>query len=184
VLKKARYCPLCGSSLTAALVGGRTRGRCVDCGFVLFLNPASAALGVVRNQRSEVLLVRRAIEPYRGFWSLPAGYQEIDETPEEAVRREVYEEGGIDCEVEGLLDLLFVPDDPRKPGNVAVFLCRALDGEPRPGDEETEARFFPLAGLPDNIGFDNGERILSQLSDASGYPLRLSRLLRNLDEHH
>jgi len=148
---------------------------------VLYLNPASAALGVVRNRVGEILLVRRAIEPFRGYWSLPAGYQEIDESPEEAVRREVYEEGGIEIEVEGLLDLLFVPDDPRKPGNVAVYLCRALDGVPRPGAEESDACFFPLDGLPGNIGFDNGERILSQLRGAAGYIERLTRLLRNLD---
>ena len=165
--------------MAGAAVAGRTRGRCADCGFVLYLNPASAALGVVRNGVGEILLIRRAIEPFRGTWTLPAGYQEIDESPEETVRREVYEEGGVECEVEGLLDLLFVPDDPRKPANVAVFLCRAVAETPRPGAEESEARFFPLSGLPDNIGFDNGDRILAHLS--GGYVERLTRLLRDLD---
>lgn len=146
------------------------------------MNPASASLGVVLNGAGEVLLIRRAIEPFLGTWSLPAGYQEIDESPEEAVRREVLEEGGVDCEVEGLLDLLFVPDDPRKPGNVAVFLCRATGGEPRPGSEESEAGFFPLSRLPDNIGFDNADRILSRLQGAAGFAQRLSQLSRTLDE--
>ena len=176
----ARHCPQCAAVLFEASVRGRVRLRCTVCEFVLYQNPASAAAGVVLNPAGEVLLVRRAIEPYRGFWSLPAGYQEIDEPPEETVRREVYEESGVECEVEGLLDMLFVPDDPRKPANVAVFLCRPVGGAPRPGDEETDARFFPLGALPGNIGFQNVERILVHLTDQRGYTKRLTLLSRTL----
>ncbi len=148
---------------------------------MLYLNPASAAAGVVLNERGEVLLVRRAIEPFRGFWALPAGYQEIDEDPSETIVREVREEAGVEIEVHGLLDLLFVGDDPRRPANVAVFLCLATAGTPRPGLEETEARWFALDELPSRIGFDNYARILERLRQADGYPespwARLRRLL-------
>ncbi len=148
---------------------------------MLYLNPASAAAGVVLNESAEVLLVRRAIEPFRGFWALPAGYQEIDEDPVDTVVREVREEAGVEIEVHGLLDLLFVCDDPRRPANVAVYLCRAIGGVLRPGVEETEARWFPLDGLPARIGFDNYSRILERLRQADGYPesawTRLRRLL-------
>jgi 8-oxo-dGTP diphosphatase len=137
---------------------------------VLYQNPAAAAAGVVLNARGEVLLVRRAIEPFRGYWALPAGYQEIDEDPTETVRREVREEAGIGVEVVGLLDLLFVPDDPRKPANVAVFLCRALDEELRAGVEELAASWFALDSLPAQIGFDNYRRILGRLAVLDGYP--------------
>lgn len=169
--EKAKHCPLCREPLAAAEVGGRARPRCTVCGFVLYTNPASAAAGVVLNEAREVLLVRRAIEPYRGFWALPAGYQEIDEHPSETVLREIREEAGIEARVLGLLDLLFVADDPRKPANVAVYLCEAESGEPAPGAEETEARFFSLHGLPERIGFDNYERILGRLLRADGYPV-------------
>jgi len=151
-------------------LGGRPRKRCGTCGFVLYQNPASAALGVVFNERREVLLVRRALAPFAGFWALPAGYQEIDEPPDLTVVREVREEAGVEVEVVGLLDLLFVPDDPRKPANVAVFLCRAVAGEPRPGGEEREVGWFRLDALPSPIGFDNYERILARLARDDGYP--------------
>jgi mutator protein MutT len=136
---------------------------------VLYQNPASAAAGVVVNGRGEVLLVRRAIEPYRDHWALPAGYQELDEGPAETVVREVREEAGIVVEVVGLLDLLYV-HDPRKPANVAVFLCRALGGEPRSGVDENGAGWFRLDALPSPIGFDNYARILARLSRVEGYP--------------
>jgi ADP-ribose pyrophosphatase YjhB (NUDIX family) len=137
---------------------------------VLYSNPASAAAGVVFNERGEVLLVRRAIEPYRGFWALPAGYQEIDEDPAATVVREVLEEAGVEIEVQGLLDLIFVQNDARKPANVAVYLCRAVGGLLRPGEEESAVAWFPLDGLPSEIGFDNYQRILGRLRRSDGYP--------------
>jgi ADP-ribose pyrophosphatase YjhB (NUDIX family) len=167
---KAKHCPLCSAELITGDLGGRTRLRCVRCPFVLYSNPASAAAGVVFNEHAEVLLVRRAIEPFLGYWALPAGYQEIDEEPVETVIREVLEEAGVEVEVHGLLDLLFVCDDPRKPANVAVYLCRAIGGTLRPGHEESEAAWFPLDRLPGEIGFDNYRRILGRLSAADGYP--------------
>ncbi|MSR61867.1 MAG: NUDIX hydrolase [Planctomycetes bacterium] len=178
---QARHCPLCSAELLESEVGGRARLRCSRCPFVLYSNPACAAAGVVFNPLGEVLLVRRAIEPFQGYWALPAGYQEIDEDPERTVVREVYEEAGLVVEVHGLLDLLFVRDDPRKPANVAVYLCRAIGGALRPGDEETEAAWFRLDALPAEIGFDNYPRILERLRHAGGYPespwTRLQKLL-------
>jgi ADP-ribose pyrophosphatase YjhB (NUDIX family) len=144
--------------------------RCDGCGFVLYQNPACAAAGVVLNDRCQVLLVRRAIPPFRGYWALPAGYQEIDETPATTITREVLEEAGVVIEVQGLLDLLYIQDDPRKPANVAVFLCRAVRGEPRPGVDECDARWFPLDHLPPDIGFENYERILGRLLRRDSYP--------------
>lgn len=166
---RARHCPTCGAGLTSADVGGRPRRRCSTCGFVLYLNPASAAAGVVVNEARQVLLVRRAIEPFRGHWALPAGYQEIDEDPVTTVVREVREEAGIDVAVVGLLDLLFV-EDPRKPANVAVFLCHPEGGELRAGPEEDAASFFALDDLPGPIGFDNYRRILGRLLRSDEYP--------------
>ncbi len=180
--KDANHCPLCGAVLVLAEIGGRERQRCSSCAFVLYLNPAAAALGVVLNASSEVLLVRRKLQPYRGFWALPAGYQEIDETPSQAVVREIREESGVEARVLGLLDVLFVPDDPRKPANVSVFLCQEGGGRLSPGDEESEVGWFSLGALPDPIGFDNYPRILRRLQAAERYPESpwdlLKRLLR------
>ena len=124
--------------------------------------------------------MRRAIEPFRGFWALPAGYQEIDEQPHETVVREVREESGLEVAVSGLLDLIFVSDDPRRPANVAVFLCREIGGTLRPGEEESEARWFSLNALPARIGFDNYARILGRLLASDGYPESAWSLLREL----
>ncbi|MBI5431944.1 MAG: phosphoribosylformylglycinamidine cyclo-ligase [Planctomycetes bacterium] len=140
--------------------------RCSRCRFVLYQNPASAAAGCVVDDQGRVLLVRRAIEPFRGKWALPAGYQEIDETPAETVVREVFEETGVEVEPYVLFDLLFVRDPIRKPANLAVYLCRVRGGTLRAGDDALEVRWFALDALPaepDAIGFENRERILDRL---------------------
>jgi len=165
---------MCGGALCATPVDGRERPRCNGCGFVLYLNPASASCAVVVRER-EVCLVRRRIEPYRGHWTLPAGFQEYDETPRETAVREVREECGLDVEILGLFDVLYTRDDARKRGNLAVFLARPVGGELRAGKEESDAAFFPIADLPDAIGFENNRRILEEVrrrAHASpGWPL-------------
>ncbi|HIF40042.1 MAG TPA: NUDIX hydrolase [Planctomycetes bacterium] len=157
---RATHCPLCGSNLKPTDWEGRTRPKCQGCGFVYFFNPASAAAGLVLDATGgKVLLVRRRIQPFRGAWALPAGYQEIDEEPQEAVRREVSEETGLEVEVQRLLDVAWVGDDPRKPANVIIYLCTVVGGQLRAASDVSEVAWFSLTDLPEDMGFDNRDLI-------------------------
>jgi len=104
-------------------------------------------VGAVVLRGDFVLLVRQAKgSPLEGQWSIPWGVVEEDETPEEAARRETYEEAGVTVEVEGLLGVQNV----RWECAVAlVFLCRHVSGEPKDdGGVETDgASYFTLADL-------------------------------------
>jgi 8-oxo-dGTP diphosphatase len=137
---------------------------------VLYGNPASAAAGCVFDDRGRILLVQRSIQPFAGHWALPAGYQELDEDPHVAVVREILEETGIESQVLGLLDYYFIADDPRKPANVAVYLCRKSGGGLVVGDDVADVAWFSLDALPEPIGFDNSQRILERLRDPRRYP--------------
>ena len=161
--RRAKHCPLCSEPLARAVLEGRERVRCTRCAFVLYENPACAAAGMVLDEQGRILLVRRAIEPFRGHWALPAGYQEIDEQPFETAVREVAEESGIVVEVVELVDLLFVPAHPVKPANLAVYLCRPIGGSLRRGEDTLEAAWFDPSVLPADMGFENGPRILRWL---------------------
>lgn len=152
---KGKFCFLCGALLALENVAGRQRPRCNECGYVQYLNPGSASAGVVVDSDRQLLLIQRKIRPFQGDWALPAGYQEVDESPQETAIREIGEETGIEVEVERLLDLVWVPDDPRKPANVAVFLCRPIGGTLCAGDDALDARWFALNDLPHNLGFNN-----------------------------
>ena len=157
------YCPLCGTGLVIAWIEGRERPHCSQCEFVLYRNPACAAAGVVLDGDRRVLLIRRRVPPYLGHWALPAGYQEIDEDPRDTARREILEETGLEVEVVRLFDVVYMSDDPRKPANVIVYLCRAVRGELCAGSDASEVAWFALDDLPEHIGFQNAPRILERL---------------------
>jgi ADP-ribose pyrophosphatase YjhB (NUDIX family) len=75
---------------------------CNDCGHVYYTNPKIVVGSVVAHE-GRILLCRRAIEPRKGFWTLPAGFLEEKETPEEGARREAMEEANADIVLEALL---------------------------------------------------------------------------------
>ncbi len=162
-VRKASFCPLCGAPLTERPIEDRPRKWCGACRFVLYENPAAAAATLVLDG-SRVVLTRRATAPYRGTWTLPAGYQEVDETPVETAVRETREETGLEVEAFGLYDLLYTDDDPRKKGILAVYLCRPVGGELRAADDADDARWFELGALPTPIGFVNNRRVLERVA--------------------
>ncbi len=115
---------------------------------------------VVLNE-DQVLLLKRAHEPFNGYWVLPGGHVERGETVEEAAAREMKEELGIDVEVEKLVGVFSDPErDPRGLISVA-FIVRPKSLDVRLNREASEYRWFPLDALPERIGFDHA-KILAQ----------------------
>ncbi|MBM3986119.1 MAG: NUDIX hydrolase [Planctomycetes bacterium] len=157
-----RFCSTCGARLEPRDIGGRERCWCPACRVVVWENPVPAAAVVVRRP-GEVLLCRRAIEPYAGSWTLPAGYQEVDETTETTAVREVREETGLVVRLTGLLDVLTTDDDPRKAAILVVYEAVEVDGELLPGDDAQEAAFHRLDALPEPLGFRNHRLVLDRL---------------------
>lgn len=92
-LEDFRFCPRCGS--------GEFRENnfkskiCDNCGFVYYFNPSAAVACFIRDAQGRVLVARRAHEPAKGMLDLPGGFVDNGETPEQAVRREVWEETGL-----------------------------------------------------------------------------------------
>src|SRR5882724_11430927 len=86
----------------------RERLVCGDCGFILYDNPKIVVGSVVRLDH-RYLLCKRAIEPRLGFWTLPAGYLELNETTEAGAQREAWEEATAKIRIEGLLAIFNIP---------------------------------------------------------------------------
>jgi len=87
-----------------------------------------ASIAVIKDRR--VLLVRRARPPYAGLWSLPGGKTEANETAQDAVRRELNEETGIEAEIEGVVDTKIVPDEG---GDSITYRLTVFYGRPTGG---------------------------------------------------
>lgn len=149
-------------------IEGRYRHVCSLCKLVLYQNPSPAA-AVLLVQQERVLLVKRAMEPQQGLWALPAGFQEVGETPEQAARREMHEETGLIAGKLRLFDLVYNDCNPLKPVNVAVFLAEQAEGQLTPGDDVSDAAFFPLNQLPTRLAFDYIPQCLKRLSSGPVY---------------
>lgn len=124
----------------------RERVSCLDCGHVFYENPKLVVGSVVAHE-GRVLMCRRSIEPRRGFWTLPAGYLELDETPEEGARREAREETCADIVLDGILAIFSIS---RIAQVQIIFRGRFRDpADPRiaAGDESLEVGLFD----PDEI---------------------------------
>jgi 8-oxo-dGTP diphosphatase len=159
---RLRFCPLCAAPLELRDSFGRPRKTCSACDYIQFRSPAAAA-AVVAARGRDIVLVQRAIEPYRGQWGLPAGFQEYGETPEEAAIREAREETGLEVRIRRLLDLRYARDDPRKRVNVAIYLAEVVAGDMAAADDAADVRLFDLDALPEAIAFESNRHVLAAL---------------------
>ena len=144
------------------------RDVCATCGYVAYQNP-KVVVGSVVAEDGRVLLCRRAIEPRMGFWTLPAGYLELDETTAEGARREAMEEAGADIALDGLLALY----DVARIGQVQV-MYRARFATPgiQAGVESLEVRMFAWEEIPwDLIAFPTVHWALHAWRELGAAPL-------------
>lgn len=88
-----KFCPRCGSANFPAT--GSRSFKCSDCSFHYFVNSSAAVAVLLFNQKGELLLTRRAIEPHLGKLDLPGGFIDPMESAEQAAIREIREELGI-----------------------------------------------------------------------------------------
>ena len=142
----------------------RERLVCGDCGFVAYENP-KIVVGSVVEVAGQVLLCRRAIEPRRGFWTLPAGYMEMSETVEEGAMREAWEEARAKLALGGILAVYSIA----RLGQVQVIF-RATLAEPgfAAGPESLDVRLFAWEDVPwDEIAFPSVRWALNAWHEAA-----------------
>lgn len=140
------YCNHCGGPVTERIPEGDNRLRfiCTNCHAIHYQNPRIVA-GSLPVWKDRVLLCRRAIEPRRGYWTLPAGFMENGETMAQAAERETLEEAN--ARVHGLtLYTLF--DLPHINQVYMFFRAELVDTDYSPGIESLDVRLFDEADIP------------------------------------
>lgn len=121
----------------------RERRQCLTCGFVDYRNPRIVA-GSVVTKGEQILLCKRAIEPRKGFWTLPAGYMELGETVEEAAQREAREEACADIKIDRMLATYSIP----RIGQVQIMFRATLESGFAVGPESLEVQLFDWKDIP------------------------------------
>ncbi|MDD9893928.1 MAG: NUDIX hydrolase [Gammaproteobacteria bacterium] len=141
------YCLKCGAPAEYKIPDGDNRERliCSNCGYIHYENPKNIVGALVTNDKGEVLLCKRAIEPRYGLWTLPAGFMEGGETLEEGAARETREEACAEIEVGPLLCAVSIPFIPQV---YVIFMGTLPDGKHAAGPESLETAWFKPEDIP------------------------------------
>jgi ADP-ribose pyrophosphatase YjhB (NUDIX family) len=122
----------------------KPRTVCDTCGWVHYVNP-KIVVGSVVVHDGKILLCRRAIEPRKGYWTLPAGYLEERETTEAGAMREAREEANAEIALDGILAVYNVP---RISQVQIMYRARLVAPDIAPGPESLEVGLFAWDDIP------------------------------------
>ena len=158
-----KFCSHCGHALTIGIppLDNMPRHICPNCHMIHYENPKIVVCSIptweTENETS-ILLCRRAITPRHGFWTLPGGFMENDETTEQAARRETKEEAGADVRISNLFSLMNLPVYHQ----VHLFYLAQLENTNfAPGEESLETRLFTEKEIPwDQLAFSTIKYVL------------------------
>lgn len=141
------------------------RDVCADCGFVHYQNPKVVVGSVVLHEDS-FLLCRRAINPRKGYWTLPAGFMELGETAAEGAMREAREEAEADITIESVLAVYSIP---RLSQVQIMHVARLASPHFRAGPESEEVALFHWDAIPwDELAFPSVRWALTQYRSVEG----------------
>ena len=159
-MKKLIYCSSCGQSNTFSEIEGRIRYHCKECRTIHYQNPKPTAT-LICPLDNTILLVKRAFSPKKGSWSLPGGFLELGETPEQGAKRELKEETNLNGEVVKLLgtcshfNSIF--------GDI-LLIGMTMDinnwSELKTGDDAYDATFFKIEDCPE-LAFECHQKIFN-----------------------
>src|SRR5215212_7111148 len=157
------YCPRCGTQVNHEERFGQVRPVCPQCGWIHFVDPKVAA-AVLIEQDGRVLLVRRVNEPFRGMWTLPAGFFNGGEDPAEAAARECLEETGLSVRVTRVLDVISGREHPRGADFIIVYQAAVVSGDMKPDDDADAVEWFRRESLPP-LAFRATQKVLQSFYD-------------------
>lgn len=116
-------------------------------------------------KEEKVLLIKRDIDPFKGFWVLPGGHVDYNEKVEQAIKREVKEEVGVSTEIKGLVGVYSDPErDPRYHSVSVAYKLKQKGGEISLNEEASAFDFFHIDNLPRKVGFDH-RKIIKALKE-------------------
>ena len=170
-----KFCSTCGGAIVNRVPEGDNRQRhvCSRCQTIHYINPKVVA-GCLPIVDGQVLLCRRAINPRKGLWTLPAGFLELGETSAEGAVRETWEEACARAEIDGLYTVFNLPHISQI---YMFFRAHLTVPEYRAGEETLEAGLFDESDIPwSELAFPVITRTLEHyFADRSSgdYPVRM-----------
>jgi ADP-ribose pyrophosphatase YjhB (NUDIX family) len=141
------FCSRCGTQLEFGAIDGEDRERlaCPSCGHIAYVNPRLVVTVFPITEAGQLVLIRRGIEPGKGWWAQPGGFLEVDETVNQAAIRETWEETGLLIEPGEIIGLY-----TRLEAAVVTiaFEAKIVGGLATPTREATEIKAFAPEDIP------------------------------------
>jgi 8-oxo-dGTP diphosphatase len=156
----AHFCPMCGARLEMRQRTGGMRPICPDCDHTVYFDPKVAVVAFIL-QDDRVLLVKRALDPMKGYWAMPAGFVEAGEDPQAAACREALEETSLNVQVERLIDVFYTVGDGGMADIVIAYALRVIDGEAKADDDAEAVGWFRRDELPE-LAFLPSQRLAAR----------------------
>ena len=178
-----KFCSSCGSRLVEKIPRDDDRRRhvCPGCDTVHYQNP-KIVTGCLPVWEDSVLLCRRAIEPRSGYWTVPAGFMELDETVEQGAVRETWEEARAQVEIQAPYSMFNLPHVNQL---YVIYRARLKNLDFRPGPESEDVRLFTEQDIPwDDLAFGTVRQTLRFFfADRPGgrFPMRTGTIVPQAD---
>ncbi|MDX2439297.1 MAG: NUDIX hydrolase [Desulfobacterales bacterium] len=158
-MRKKTNCLYCGAQLSEKLLEGTVRLFCESCREPVYENPVPATCLVVVDDKKRLFLVKRSVEPKKGFWCLPGGFMELGETPEQGALRELKEETDLTGHIGMLLGVTSNHSDKYNTVLMIGYLIENYIGTPKAGDDASDIACFDFDNLPE-VAFESHKKFI------------------------
>ncbi len=160
------YCSNCGSKdIDFKIPEGDHLPRfvCLQCETIHYQNPRMIVGCIIENKKGKIMLCKRGIEPRLGYWNLPCGFLENNESIEDGALREVLEETGAKVE---LVNLHTIYNLSKAQQVYLIFRAKMLNDHFELTPESTAIEFFELDEIPwEDIAFSSNSHAIKHLID-------------------
>jgi len=172
-------CPKCGTTYKRDQIDNKNIYRdffvCKKCNFIFYNNPKPAVVGLIYNIENKLLLVKRKIKPYVGYWDLPGGFVNANENPSRSIVREIKEELNLDAKIINI-ENTFTENYKNKGRNdeqynlvvIAYNLSILSFKNVVAMDDISDYKFFSIYNLPKKIAFPEKREFLNGLAKQRG----------------
>jgi 8-oxo-dGTP diphosphatase len=165
-MPKINFCFNCGAPIDDR--GAGTHPHCDACDQTSWRNSKPGAGAIITNASGRVLMVKRAIEPFRGWWDLPGGFLEPTEHPSRAAIREAREELGVEVQITELIGMYVDTYQDATESILSVYYSvQIVSGTPSPADDALEIGWFGVHELPENIAFQSARDALTDFENGT-----------------
>lgn len=163
IMASFKFCPICGSKLQDKKNNGHPVPTCSNssCNFKFYQSSKPTASAIITNDKGQILLSVRSIEPQKGKIDIIGGFLENGEDPIEGLKREVREELGVEIKVMKIIGIFidkYMYDkrlDDIYTFNV-FYEAKIISGKPKPADDISEVIWVDKNTVPwDKLAFKN-----------------------------